>query len=126
VKVTVSKSSGANIPPVANAGYDKKTSSTSITITGSGTDKDGKIVAYKWTQYGGAPATLTNANTPQVTVSGLKDGKYYFRLTVTDDDGATDFDNMLVVVSGSSGGNEDSSPGPNSPPVANAGYDKRT
>lgn len=108
-----------NIAPVANAGYDKSTNNTSITIYGSGTDKDGQIVSYKWTQYGGAAATLTNASTKNLTVSGLKDGKYYFRLTVTDDRGATDYDNMLVNVSGSN------STAYNIAPISNAGPDKR-
>lgn len=123
VKVTVSKGSTSNVAPVANAGSDKSTSSSSITISGSGTDKDGSIVSYKWTQYGGAAATLTNANTANVTVSGLRDGKYYFRLTVTDNGGATDYDNMLVNVSGSTAND---APVNNIAPVANAGYDRTT
>lgn len=111
--------STTNIAPVANAGYDKTTSNTSITLYGSGTDKDGQIASYKWTQYGGAAATLTNSSTKTLTVSGLKDGKYYFRLTVTDDRGATDYDNMLVNVSGSN------STAYNIAPISNAGPDKR-
>ncbi len=112
-----------NKPPVANAGTDKTTSGSSITLTGSGTDPDGSITAYKWTQYGGAPATLANANTSKVTISGLKTGKYYFRLTVTDNDGATAFDNMLVNVAG--GAQSSPAPGPNVAPIANAGPDLR-
>ncbi len=123
--VTVSGQSSTNTPsvantaPVANAGPDRTTSSASITINGSGTDKDGKIASYKWTQYGGASATLSSANSPNLTVSGLKEGKYFFRLTVTDDKGATHFDNMLVVVS------KGTSTASNLPPRANAGPDKR-
>lgn len=115
--LTVSGSSTPNVAPVANAGSDRTTSSSSIVLTGSGSDKDGKIVSYRWTQYGGPSATLTNATSPSVTVSGLNSGDYYFRLTVTDDDGATDYDNMLVRVSksGSSA---------NLAPISNAGPDK--
>jgi dienelactone hydrolase len=116
--VTVKGASTTNIAPVANAGPDKTTSATSITLTGSGTDKDGKIVSYQWTQYGGATATLTNANSATVTISGLKNGKYYFRLTVKDDKGASHYDNMMVTVSGVST--------TNTPPVANAGKDLTT
>jgi len=122
VKVTVSTSTTTNVAPVANAGSDKKTSSTSITLNGSGTDADGTIASYKWTQYGGAAATLTNAASPNVTVSGLKDGNYYFRLTVADDKGATGYDNVMVTVSGSTGGT--TAPVTNIAPVANAGSDK--
>ncbi|HEX8038884.1 MAG TPA: PKD domain-containing protein, partial [Chryseosolibacter sp.] len=46
-------SSTTNVAPVAYAGPDKTTASTSITISGSGTDKDGKIVSYKWIKYYG-------------------------------------------------------------------------
>jgi hypothetical protein len=112
-----------NVAPVANAGADRATSSTSISVTGSGTDKDGRIVSYKWIKYDGADVTLTNSTSPTVTVSGMKDGKYFLRLTVTDDKGATDYDNMQVAVSGS--GSSSGSTTTNIAPVANAGSDKR-
>lgn len=124
VKVTVAAQSTTNIAPIANAGPDKTTSSTSITLAGSGTDKDGKIVSYKWEKYSGGAVTLTNANSASVTVSGMKDGKYFLRLTVTDDKGATDYDNMQVVVSGSSTSGGGSTA--NTVPIANAGSDRTT
>ena len=124
VKVTVSKASTTNIPPVAYAGSDKSTSSSSITLYGSGKDQDGKIVSYKWVKYYGGSVTLTNATSPTVTVSGLKDGNYFLRLTVTDDQGATHYDNMKISVSGSSGTSEPSAT--NIAPKAYAGPDKST
>ena len=119
VQVNVAETTTTNIIPVANAGADKTITlpTTSIKLYGSGTDKDGSIVAYKWTQYYGAAATMTNANTQSVTLSNLKEGKYLFRLTVTDNKGATGYDNMSVVVN----------PGTtttNIAPVANAGPNK--
>jgi predicted esterase len=96
---TTNTTNTANIAPVANAGANRSTSSTSITLSGSGSDKDGEIVSYRWTQYSGPTATLTNSSSPNVTVSNLRDGKYYLKLTVTDDKGATDSDNMLISVS---------------------------
>jgi predicted peptidase len=124
VQVSVSSSSTTNIAPVANAGSDRSTSNTSITVTGSGADKDGNIVSYKWVKYYGGTVTLTNATSPTVSVSGMKDGKYFLRLTVTDDKGATDYDNMQIIVSGSSGTDAPSTT--NILPVANAGSDKTT
>ncbi len=123
VVVTVTGQSTANVAPIANAGPDRSTNQSTITLNGSGTDKDGKIVSYRWTQYGGAATTLTNATSPNVTISGLKNGVFYYRLTVTDDKGATHSDNMLVSVS-----NVSSTPPPtagNIPPRANAGPDMR-
>lgn len=89
-----------NFAPVANAGPNRFLifPESSIELFGSGTDADGKVVEYVWTQYGGAPAVITNANSPTATISGLTTGKYYFRLTVKDDDDATHYDNMLLKV----------------------------
>ena len=89
-----------NLSPVANAGPNQIVSlpQTSIELGGSGTDADGRVVKYSWTQYGGAPVLISNANQPTATVSGLTSGIYYFRLTVEDDDGATHYDNMLLKV----------------------------
>jgi hypothetical protein len=55
---------------------------------------------------------MTNANTANLTASGLIAGAYVFRLTVTDNQGATGFDDVNVTVSS------------NTPPTANAGADK--
>ena len=104
-----------NISPVANAGNDKTVAlpSTQVTLEGSGTDEDGYVVSYTWTQYGGEPVVLSNASSKTATVSGLKEGSYYFRITVEDDNGATDYDNMLVRVY------ESLSPSPGAPAMEN-------
>lgn len=104
VKIIVQSStttSTTNVAPVANAGANKSLilPANSVKLFGSGKDSDGTIVAYKWTQYGGpSAATISNGTTATATVSGLKAGNYYFRLTVKDDDGATHSDNVLVRV----------------------------
>jgi hypothetical protein len=69
-----------------------------VKVYGSGIDKDGRIVSYKWTQYAGPDVNLVNTTSPTVTVSGLDEGKYYLKLTVKDNDGAVDYDKMLIVV----------------------------
>lgn len=132
VKVTVSGSSAPNVAPIAKAGADKSTSSRSITITGSGYDKDGNIVSYKWNKAIGGTATLTNANSASVTISGMQTGTYYFRLGVTDNDGATDYDQVKVVVSGTSTTETETATADagtstkNIAPVAKAGSDRST
>ena len=104
VKVTVAGGT-ANAAPVANAGADKIISlpASSIKLYGSAKDSDGTIASWNWTQYGGpSPATISGATSSAATFSGLKAGSYYFRLTVKDNDGASDYDNVLVkVVDGS-------------------------
>ncbi len=90
-----------NLSPTANAGSDQSLQlpTSMITIKGSGSDSDGKVVSYAWSQQSGpASANLANQNTANVTVSGLIAGIYTFRLSVVDDDGATDFDEMQVEV----------------------------
>lgn len=102
VTVTVkSATTSTNAAPVANAGSDKTLTlpTNSIKLYGSAKDSDGKIASYKWTQYGGpSTATISGSTTATASISGLKAGKYYFRLTVKDDDGASDYDNVLVKV----------------------------
>lgn len=105
----------ANQPPTANAGPDRSLilPTNSINLTGSGSDPDGSIATYLWTKQSGPAATLTNANTPTLQLTGLMQGSYVFRLMVTDNNGATHFDEATVTVSAA-----------NQAPVANAGGNK--
>ncbi|MBL0740923.1 right-handed parallel beta-helix repeat-containing protein [Chryseolinea lacunae] len=107
------KSTG-NVAPVANAGADKSLTSppSTIAITGTASDPDGTISAYAWTKVSGGTATMTNATTATVTLSGLVAGTYVFRFTVTDNAGATASDDVTVTVTA------------NNPPTVSAGADK--
>jgi hypothetical protein len=101
-----------NIPPTASAGSDQIISlpTNSVTLTGSGTDADGTISSYAWTKEVGGTATITSPTSATTTVTGLSAGEYRFRLTVTDNNGATGSDTVHVRV--------------NNPPTANAGTDQ--
>lgn len=117
VKVVVSKSgstSGSNSAPVASAGSDVTLSlpSTTAVLKGSGKDTDGSIASYTWTKISGGAANLSGANTSTLTAWKLVQGTYVFRLTVKDNKGATDYDDVKVVVNGTSSG-----------PSVNAGSD---
>jgi len=103
-----------NVTPIANAGTDKSITlpTNSTNFSGSGSDADGTIASYAWTQIAGTAITLSNANTSTLTVSGAIAGTYTFRLAVTDDDGATGFDEVMLTVNAAA---------INQPPVANAG-----
>jgi gliding motility-associated-like protein len=107
---------GTNIFPVASAGADRiiKLPLTSVSLIGSGTDEDGQITGYLWTQVAGASAVISSPNTATTLVSGLAEGDYTFRLTVTDNLGATDLNEINVRVVTSIG---------NIPPVVDAGPD---
>ncbi|MEE9363606.1 MAG: malectin domain-containing carbohydrate-binding protein, partial [Cellulophaga sp.] len=89
--------------PVANAGIDQTLTlpTSSVTLNGSGNDPDGgSITGYAWTQVSGpSTATLIGVATADLTVSDLIAGTYAYRLTVTDDENQTGFDEVTVVVS---------------------------
>ena len=119
VRVTVD-TAASNQAPTANAGLDQTVlSGEAVALSGaSSVDADGTIASYAWTQTAGTTVTLTGAKTvsagftaPTVT----EDTVLTFRLTVTDDDGATDTDDVSITVA----------PAPvNKPPVADAGDDE--
>ncbi|WP_088340977.1 PKD domain-containing protein [Robiginitalea sediminis] len=91
-----------SLPPVVDAGADQEIvlPADTAVLTGTATDPDGgNIVTYAWTQQSGpANATFTGADTETLTASGLQEGVYVFRLTATDDEGQTGFDEVTVTV----------------------------
>ncbi|MBL7872740.1 MAG: tandem-95 repeat protein [Cyclobacteriaceae bacterium] len=113
-EVNITVQSAANISPIASAGADKSITlpTNSTNFTGSGSDADGTIASYAWTQVNGTAVTLTNANTQTVSVTVVTNGSYTFRLTVTDNLGAKGFDDVVLLVNPAAA---------NQPPVANAG-----
>jgi hypothetical protein len=102
----------SNTAPVAHAGADRKIAlpSSSTAITGSGSDSDGSISSYSWTKISGGTVSIVGNTSSTLRISDLKAGTYVFRLTVKDNDGATGYDDISVIV--------------DSPPVINAGADK--
>lgn len=99
-------STGANQPPTANAGPDRNVApGSAATLAGSGTDTDGSITAYAWSQTAGPSVTLGGANT--ATASFTAPGSnttLTFRLRVTDNQGATATDDVTITVTQSTGG----------------------
>ncbi|MBT1711352.1 discoidin domain-containing protein [Fulvivirgaceae bacterium PWU5] len=94
--------SGGNAAPVANAGADKTITLpvNHIVLNGSGSDADGTVAAYAWTQVSGpSTAALAGATTATLTATNLIAGTYVFRLTVTDNGGQTGSDTVTVTVS---------------------------
>jgi ribosomal protein L14 len=114
--VTVTVNAAANQVPVANAGNNiiLTLPTNSTTLTGSGTDADGTISSYAWTRVSG-PTTFTfgSSGAATTTLTGLVQGTYTFRLTVTDNSGATSTDDVTVTVNASAPANQ--------APIANAG-----
>lgn len=116
ITITVNSATDNN-PPVANAGGNQtlKLPTNTTVLFGSGTDVDGSIVSYEWSKVNGGPATLSNNNTPTLTVKDLQVGIYTFQLRVTDEDGDTNEDVATIIVNSATS---------NQLPIANAGPDK--
>jgi hypothetical protein len=89
-----------NQPPTAHAGPDQaltdsdNSGSESVTLDGSASsDSDGSIISYVWTEDG---VEIATGATPTVA---LAVGVHTITLTVTDDDGATGSDEVVITVS---------------------------
>jgi hypothetical protein len=108
-----STSTPANNAPTANAGPDQNVRDPegdgiqSVSLNGSGSsDPDGTIVSYVWRE---GPTTIATGVNPSVNLSA---GSHTIVLTVTDDDGATGTDSVVVNVTS------------NNAPTADAGADQ--
>ena len=108
-----------NETPASDAGPDIQVQMPDPAIELDGTDSydpDGTIASYKWEQVSGPnTATITTALGATTTITGVQEGEYLFRLTVTDNDGTRASDVIKVIVL--------AAPVPNSEPIAKAGND---
>jgi hypothetical protein len=94
-----------NQPPVANAGGNKLVilPTNSVTLTGSGSDpEDGTNVNFAWSKLSGGVATIVSASSATTQITGLTEGSYSFRLTVTDSKGLTSTSDAIVTVTSNS------------------------
>ncbi|MBI2374011.1 MAG: PKD domain-containing protein [Deltaproteobacteria bacterium] len=98
----------ANLPPNADAGGPYTAAvGAAVALDGSlSSDSDGNVVSYSWDFGDGSVGTGS-----QPTHTYASAGSFLVRLTVTDDDGATDDDVALATISAVG----------NSPPTARAG-----
>ncbi len=89
-----------NTAPTANAGPDQTITlpTNQVTLTGSASDSDGTITSYAWTKVSGTGGTITSPNAASTTVTGLTQGTYVFRFSVTDNGGLTASDDIQITV----------------------------
>ena len=93
-----------NETPVADAGPDRTLDEgTPVTLDGSASfDPDGEIAGYEWEQTAGTPVTLDDPQAPAPSFTApqvdIPLATLVFRLTVTDDEGATGTATVRVFV----------------------------
>ncbi len=91
-----------NKPPAANAGSPQTVTlplDNPIILTGSGSDTDGKVVAYLWSQVSGPNASLIqDPGSASTAVTDLMAGTYIYQLMVVDNLGATGVDTVSLIV----------------------------
>jgi len=110
----------SNQPPTANAGPDQAViEGDTVTLDGSGTDPDGTITGYSWSQTDETGINVELSSTlvlkPTFKAPDVESTtKLFFTLTVTDNDGSTHTDTVKITVQ---------SPF-NNPPTADAGADQ--
>lgn len=90
-----------NQSPIADCGDDKVVFDEVILDSSASYDPDGTIESYDWQlQHRENSDYNTSAQGESPTVSGLEPGFYDVTLTVTDNDGLTDSDTMLLAAAG--------------------------
>ncbi|MBX3238357.1 MAG: T9SS type A sorting domain-containing protein [Chitinophagaceae bacterium] len=102
-------------PPVANAGTSQSITlpDNMVTLDGSKSSAaSGSIVSYTWTKTSGPSGEkITSPGKPVTTITGLTEGAYQFKLTVTDNNNLSATATVTITVNRP----------PIRPPVANAG-----
>jgi hypothetical protein len=87
--------------PVANAGPDQIIECNrggTVTLDGSASfDPDGEPITYAWKQVSGTTVSLTVSGAT-ATFTAAPPGVYEFQLTVTDTNGASASDNVVVTI----------------------------
>ena len=105
----------ANTPPTADAGPDKTVQvNHAVTISGSSSDSDGNIVAYKWIKQSNGQVLATTESF-NFTSTGTRTKTLVF--TVTDDQGATASDMVVLTVTEGPVGNTPPTPTPEPTPT---------
>ncbi len=87
--------------PVVNAGSDVTITlpANSVSLAGSATDPDGNITGYSWSRISGpSQFSISNSTATNPAISNLAAGTYTFRLTATDNGGASNYDDVNVIV----------------------------
>jgi hypothetical protein len=116
-ETTTPPTSPANVAPTANAGIDQSVNEeVLVTLSGIGTDSDGSISSYQWSQTTGTTVSMSDSASASLTFTApslTETTTLAFELTITDDEGSTAKDVIQVIVNPI-----------NAAPIADAGPDQ--
>ncbi|MES2645580.1 MAG: metallophosphoesterase [Bacteroidota bacterium] len=100
--VVITVNAGSNMAPTAYAGNDQSITlpANSVSLSAAlSADADGTISNYVWSKLSGpVSGSITSPSAVNTTVTGLVQGLYTFRVTVTDNGGATATDDVVITV----------------------------
>ncbi len=98
-EVVTERIRNGNAAPIADAGADLiGVAAGQIRLDGSASsDPDGDPITFQWTQISGPPVTINGADTAVATFVAEEGQVYAFRLTVTDELGASASDSVSVT-----------------------------
>ena len=110
-----------NTAPVVNAGSDQQVDGgETVSLSGTGSDNEG-VVTYSWSQISGPQVTLNQnsiANPSFIAPNVDTDTSITLEVTVSDGEGLTATDTVLISIKASG------SVSVNTPPTVNAGVDQ--
>lgn len=88
------------LPPMANAGQDQDITASSATLYGDYSfQQEHSITGYAWSQISGPnTASITSPTSANTGVTGLVNGTYVFRITVTNSNALTHTDDVTLYV----------------------------
>jgi hypothetical protein len=106
-----------NVAPTSNAGQNQVVDEDSVvTLSGSGSDSDGVIDSYRWSQISGTTVIIDDSETPSATFTSPtvdETESLVFELAVTDDDSNRAIDSTTIQINDV-----------NETPIADAGQDQ--
>lgn len=100
LQIETTATTTVNRPPTVSAGADQNlaVNTTSTVLAGTASDPDGDTVTVLWTKISGGNVTINSTTSLITSLTNMQPGTYVFRLTATDNNGATAYDEVTVTI----------------------------